>query len=219
MSPTDAKIQTERIEGMLLNFRIPETPGPHPVIFMFHGWTGDENSMWIFATKMPEDALLIAPRGLYRSSLGGFGWYQHEDKAWPHFEDFSPAVDAIDRLRTSPFFSSADFSSIRMVGFSQGAALAYTFAIRRIGALQAIAGLSGFFPDGAESVITERPLTGLPIFVAHGKRDQIVPIERARQAVDLLSQAGAAVSFCEHDVGHKLNAECYRGMQVFFQEN
>jgi phospholipase/carboxylesterase len=219
MSPTDAKIESARVEGMLVKYRIPESPGPHPAVFMLHGWTGDEDSMWIFAMKMPQDALLIAPRGLYRSSLGGYGWYLNEDKAWPRFEDFFSAVEALDGLRTSSSFPSVDFSSIRMVGFSQGAALAYTFAMRKKGVLQAIAGLSGFFPDGAEMVIAERPLKALPIFVAHGTRDQIVPIERARQAVALLGQAGAQVSFCEHDVGHKLNAACFRGMQVFFQEN
>jgi hypothetical protein len=40
--------------------REPEDTGPHPVMALIHGWTGDE-FMWIFANRLPKDQLLIAP--------------------------------------------------------------------------------------------------------------------------------------------------------------
>lgn len=85
--------------------------------------------------------------------------------------------------------------------------------------MHALAGLSGFMPDGTLNLIKDRPLEGTPVFVAHGKQDELVPLERARLSVDVLQNAGAVVSYCEHEAGHKLNAACFRSMQVFFEQN
>jgi hypothetical protein len=43
-------------------------------------------------------------------------------------------------------------------------------------------------------------------------------VERARQLTGLLEQAGARVIFCEADVGHKVSAECLRGLETFLKE-
>jgi predicted esterase len=63
------------------------------------------------------------------------------------------------------------------------------------------------------------PLKDVAVFIAHGTRDQLVPVERARLGVEVLQQAGAIVSYCEHEAGHKLNADCFRSLQLFFQQN
>jgi phospholipase/carboxylesterase len=126
-------------------------------------------------------------------------------------------VDALlDLIDLWPDVPAADFSRIRMAGFSQGAALAYTFALLHPGRLLSLAGLAGFLPDGASVHVQDRPLEGLPVYVSHGINDQLVPVARARQGVQLLKQAGARVTYCESDAGHKLSAGCFNGMEVFF---
>ena len=47
-----------------VRYRGPQGTGYHAVILLLHGWTGDENSMWIFASRLPDQAILISPRGL-----------------------------------------------------------------------------------------------------------------------------------------------------------
>ena len=79
-----------------------------------------------------------------------------------------------------------------------------------------MAGLAGFLPDRSEEVIGRRPLEGKSIFVAHGTKDEMVPIERAKSSVDILEKAGGLVTYCEADVGHKLGAECFRELKRFF---
>ncbi len=106
-----------------------------------------------------------------------------------------------------------------MLGFSQGAALVYSFALKQPDRLRALAGLSGFVPEGASSLAVGHPLKDMAVFIAHGTKDQLVPVERARQGVEVLQQAGAQVSYCEHEAGHKLNADCFRSLQIFFQQN
>jgi phospholipase/carboxylesterase len=54
------------------------------------------------------------------------------------------------------------------------------------------------------------------VFIAHGTTDNLVPVEMARESANLLKQAGANVTYCEEEVGHKLSAPCFRGLEAFF---
>ena len=58
----EASIETLQIGDWHLKVRRPLGEGPFPVIGMLHGWTGDEDLMWVFARRLPPNALLIAPR-------------------------------------------------------------------------------------------------------------------------------------------------------------
>jgi len=205
------------IGGMVFRARFPAGKGPHPVFLMLHGWTGDENSMWVFAGRLPAETIQLAPRGLFESPWGGYGWYPSLPQGWPRIDDFQPAIDQIEGLLKPEYFPSANLNSIRLVGFSQGAALAYSMAITYPERIKAVAGLSGFVPDGVEDIIDDLPLNDKQLFVSHGTRDQLVPVERARQSVELLKRAGAQVTYCERQAGHKLSADCFRSMQSFFQ--
>ena len=84
-------------------------------------------------------------------------------------------------------------------------------------AIKSIAGLSGFLPRNFESFTYDQPLAGKRIFIAHGNRDKFVEVEKARQSVHLLKKAGADVTYCEDDVGHKLSINCFRGLENFFK--
>jgi phospholipase/carboxylesterase len=214
-------LQTLEVGEWVIRYRAPDGKGPHPVIWLVHGWTGDEDSMWVFASRLPDDYLLLAPRGLYTTPMGGYGWHaMTEGKVWPWVDDFRPAVEKLMTLmETWPSTAPpADFSSFRLAGFSQGGALAYAFTLLHPNRVIALAGLASFLPDGASAYLQLGTLAGLPVYISHGISDNLVPIARARQAAQLLDQAGAQVTYCESDVGHKLSAECFKGMEVFFGE-
>lgn len=223
------QIKTENVikfEQWTLRYHLPEGEGPHPVLLMIHGWTGDENVMWIFASRLSPRYLILAPRGIYPADEGGYGWEPRHGPGWPALENFRPAVDALlqmlDMLKASsldgrPQFPDADFSKLSLMGFSQGAALAYTLALTHPERIQRLAGLAGFLPTDAERMVSPHPLQGKKIFVAHGSRDETVPVERARAAVKVLENAGAEVTYCEEDVGHKLAASCFHGLDRYFE--
>ena len=200
-------------------FRVqkPRNPGPYKVILLLHGWTGDEDAMWVFASRLPQNALLVAPRGLFATPLGGYGWHPHEIGSWPWVDDFRPVIEELFEILCSDPFPDSDCSSVSMVGFSQGAALAFAFGMLFPAKVNLIAGLSGFMPQGAEAIARNKPLKDKHVFLAHGSQDQIVAVDRARSAVKVLESAGAEVSYCEDDVGHKLSASCYQGLQNYFE--
>ncbi len=207
---------TISVGNWVMRVRQPDGAGPFPVILMIHGWTGDENSMWVFAPRLPKNALLIAPRGLFSSPDGGYSWYPKQGQSLPWFDDFTQAAVKLFDSVSAKNFPSGDFSSLHLVGFSQGAALAYSMTVQSPERMASLAGLSGFLPDGASAWLQPGRLQGLPTFIAHGIQDERVPVERARRAVAQLEQAGASVTYCEDDVGHKLSAKCFHGLEAFY---
>lgn len=208
-------LDTLEINGWTVGVRRPNTHGTHPVLLMLHGWTGDENSMSIFIPRLPKNALLLAPRGLYPTPLGGYGWHVYQQGYWPWVDDFRSALDGLFTLLSEDIFPEGDFSQIGLLGFSQGAACSFAFSLEHPWLISKVAGLSGFLPEGASALARNKPLLGKQVFMAHGTRDKLVPVDRVRQAVSILQQAGAEVTYCEDEVGHKLSAKCYRGLETF----
>lgn len=190
------------------------------VIFMVHGWTGDENSMWVFGSRMPKDALLIAPRAPYVSKhteLSGYSWVEERASGFSSLAMFDPAVEAFSSLlaELSARFPAADFGSFGMAGFSQGGAFSTAFAMRNPGRVDRLAMLASFLPEESEAALPA--LAGKPVFIAHGTQDETVPIERARSAREQLTAAGAQVRYCESEIGHKLAANCAAELAEFFK--
>jgi phospholipase/carboxylesterase len=211
------KIKAFDIDGWHFRKRVPAGAGHYPVLLLLHGWTGDEDVMWVFAGRLANLYLMIAPRGLYPTPQGGYGWHPSEVGDRPTYLDFKPAADKLLKLLTPANFPEADFNRLYIMGFSQGAALTYTLALLYPNRVTAFTGLSGYLPGEISSLIAGRPLEGKRAFIAHGTKDELVAVERARQAVKLLEQAGARVTFCEDNVGHRLSLNCFRAMEDFLK--
>ena len=204
--------------GLIHRVREPASPGPHRTVVMLHGRGGDENVMWIFASTLPRDWLLVAPRGLKQDPDGGYSWLPRKRDEWPSLSIFDEAVAAVVKLiRALPDLYNADPDHIYLMGFSQGAATAYATALRHPKLVQGIAGLVGFTPTECDAILDSVPLKGLPVFMAVGARDPMIPLERARESAQTLRQAGASLDYHEHDTGHRLNAEGMRALKRWWQ--
>ena len=202
--------------------RVRESTSPSPrLMLLIHGLTGDENSMWVFARNLPADFWMVAPRAPHPSQMkqGGYTWREPGSEAEdrPAFDELHASAEALIRLVDDYAVSvGVDVTTFDVMGFSQGAAMCsllaflYPQRVRRVGML------AGFVPAGLEELITQRPVEGKPFFVAHGTKDETVSIEHARASIDLLEQAGAQVTFCEDDVGHKVSVNCLRALKTFF---
>jgi len=101
-------------------------------------------------------------------------------------------------------------ASTRMVvgGFSQGGALAAWFAPRHPLPLGGVLALSTFMatnaPFEAEVHAANR---GLPAFVAHGRRDEVVAHSHGIALRDRLARAGLEVAWRDYDLGHSIDAQ------------
>jgi phospholipase/carboxylesterase len=127
-----------------------------------------------------------------------------------------PSVAALlDLLDTWPRSSGLDGSSVDVAGFSQGAAMAFALALLHPARVRKLAVLAGFAPEAAEQVLAPGQFNGKKFFVAHGTKDETIPIAQARRTVQLMEQAGAQVAYCESNVGHKLGVDCLKALGVY----
>jgi phospholipase/carboxylesterase len=189
------------------------------LLVLIHGWTGDENSMWVFTRGLStDDFWMMAPRAPHPAEPSGYSWRPHQPatSGRPSLEALRPAADGLIRL-VDEYSASVKVHALKfdLVGFSQGAAMVnlvamlYPHRIRKMGVL------AGFVPSGLEELISQKPLAGKNIFVAHGTQDEMVPVDRARASIELLEQAGAQVTYCEDEVGHRVSATCMRALENY----
>jgi len=217
-----AATNTELIEfnDWTLRVRTSQSVSPR-LLVLIHGWTGDENSMWIFTRGLSPDYWMMAPRAPHASEPSGFSWRppQPLTNGRPSLETLLPAAGALIRL-IDEYSASVKVDALQfdLMGFSQGAAMVnlmgmlYPHRIRKMGVL------AGFVPAGLEELGAKKPLAGKNIFVAHGTQDQMVPIDRARASIEVLEQAGAQVTYCEDEVGHKLSVNCLRALEAYLKD-
>lgn len=200
----------DKESGLTYQIRVPEGK-PSVSVIMLHGLGGNELSMWALDSALPGDALIVSPRGLYPLEVESNSWVIPSLTGWPTVNDFEPAVRALEQMvRKLGTDSSFDRENLVLMGFSQGAALAFS-AVSKLAPIAMIAA-AGFVPKGK---IVD--LKGLPIFWGHGSFDEWIPISRARQEAELLLGLGAEVDFCETDVGHKLGLECLQGLRKWLR--
>ncbi len=199
------------------------TQEPARLLLLLHGWTGDENSMWIFARNFPADMWIAAPRGPHAVREGGYSWRapaSPRDQDWglPTLSDLKPAAESLIRLVDDVSASvGVDATQFDVAGFSQGGALTNVLALLYPQRIRKAAVLAGFMPGGVHALLERHVLAGKHFFVAHGSKDGLVPLERARAAIELLEQGGAQVTFCEAEVGHKVSVDCLRGLEAYFK--
>jgi phospholipase/carboxylesterase len=197
----------------------PATESFARLLVLVHGWTGDENSMWVFVRNFPGSYWIVAPRAPYTTASGGYSWRLQRTAGhdYPTLEDLRPGAEAllqlVDAYAPANHLDAAQFDAM---GFSQGAALVTGVALLHPERVRRVAALAGFVPHGAGPLAASRPLAGKPFFVAHGTRDEMVSSEMARRSVQVLEEVGANVTYCEDNVGHKLSANCLRALQAFF---
>ena len=91
------------------------------------------------------------------------------------------------------------------MGFSQGCAMALLTGLRHGQRLAGVAGLSGYLPL-AGTLAAERSAANadVPVFMAHGRHDNIVDIARGRQAHDTLAALGYPVRWHDYAMPHSV---------------
>ena len=97
---------------------------------------------------------------------------------------------------------------IVLAGFSQGCAVALGAGLRYPRRLAGLAGLSGYLPL-AETTAAERHAANqaVPIFLAHGTRDAVVPHARGAGSRDALAALGYRPAWHEYPMEHSVSRE------------
>lgn len=97
---------------------------------------------------------------------------------------------------------------IILAGFSQGCAMALQVGLRYPEKLAGLLCLSGYVPL-REMLPIERHSANqdTPIYLAHGRADPVIPIQRAEQSRDLLLESGYQLEWHEYMMQHSVCEE------------
>jgi len=97
---------------------------------------------------------------------------------------------------------------IVLAGFSQGCAMTLLAGLRYPARLAGLAGMSGYLPLAA-STSAERHAANrdVPVFLAHGRDDDVVLPARGRAGRDALLALGHTVQWQEYPMGHSVCIE------------
>lgn len=96
-------------------------------------------------------------------------------------------------------------SRIVLMGFSQGCAMTLLTGLRHPQRLAGLVGLSGYLPLAARTASERsRANADVPIFLAHGRHDGIIPLARAEASRDALRALGHDIEWHTYPMEHSV---------------
>jgi len=106
-----------------------------------------------------------------------------------------------------------------LAGFSQGGAIALQTGLRHAERIAGIMALSTYVPI-AEHLPAEASAANrkLPIFMAHGSFDPVIPLARAQESRKLLQSLGHALEWREYSMPHSVCPEELADIGAWLQE-
>jgi len=106
---------------------------------------------------------------------------------------------------------------ILLAGFSQGGAIVLQTGLRYEKKLGGIIALSTYLPlksSFAQEVTTNR---NIPIFMAHGSFDNVIPLHAGATSKKMLEDAGCAVEWHEYEMAHSVCADEIRDISLWLE--
>ena len=180
---------------------------PPPGLLLLHGRGADELDLLGLAAALDPRLMLISARAPHRWHVG-YHWYDLLDIGVPE-----PASYAVGRARLEAFVGEIvaarglDPRRLYLLGFSQGAMMAGGLALTMPERIAGAVLLSGYLPLRQELPVREAALRGLPVFVGHGRYDDVIPVRYGHEARDYLTRVGADLTYREYPLPHTIGEE------------
>lgn len=126
----------------------------------------------------------------------------------------------IDQLIAEQIERGIAPENIFLVGFSQGAVMCIETALRYPHRLGGVVSLSGYVLRPEHLREEKHPANArIPIFLAHGLRDTILPISIGRENNLALRDLGYDVEYHEYDTAHRVSSEETRDIRAFLHRH
>ena len=193
---------------------------PRATVVLMHGLGADGNDFVPIVQEMNLSAVgpvrFVFPNApvIPVTINGGYrmpAWYdilvadlvRREDEA-----GLRQSQTAIDALLAREKARGIPANRIVVAGFSQGCAMALMTGLRHAEPLAGIVGLSGYLPL-ADTTAAERHMANAttPIFLAHGRQDDVVQIGRATASREALQALGYPIQWHDYPMAHSVCME------------
>ena len=197
---------------------LPTSPrGKYSTIIAIHGRGTDENDLvpLVLSLELP-DILLVTPRAPFEFPYGGFVWYDVSQEGVPESQTFRRSLDLLCKfIEEVKNGYPVNLDRLVILGFSQGAVLAYGAGLLNPTSFRGIAALSGYIPQRSGLKLELTTVSSFPVFVSHGTDDQIIPVRLARESAELLKRSGAEVTYREYPLGHGVSEDTIHDLKAW----
>ncbi len=211
-APADVQFPSPHLEATL---KFPpgwDSTRSYPLLVALHGYGGDAYRLSLVLADVPRAGFLVAvPQGEYELQGGGWSWFDlsRDRSTWAlhDAQTVETVVQLIEPLRTR-YHAGPVF----VLGFSQGAALAYLVGLSHPGLVTGVAAVAGGLPpiDAEGAMLHAADLAaakGVRLFVARGIEDPMVHRRTYVEQAAFLRTQGFAVTTFEFAGGHDLPPE------------
>ncbi|MFJ9317115.1 alpha/beta hydrolase [Pimelobacter simplex] len=176
-----------------------------PVVVLLHGRGADESSIIALADHLPPGPSYVAVRAPIAEG-GGYAWFANRGIGRPVAASLAETM-AWFRSWLDAEVPATSGRPVVLVGFSGGAAFAGGLLLAEPGRFAGAAILHGTLPFDAGVPVTPGRLAGVPVFVAQGEADTVIP----RELLDatwtyLAADAGAVTTPWRDAGGHGVSA-------------
>ncbi|WP_292891429.1 phospholipase [Nonlabens sp.] len=200
-----------------------------PLLLLLHGYGSNEEDLFSFAPEISEDIFIVSVRAPYDMPPQGAAWYAiNFDASGGKFSDDNQARESM--LKITNFIEelkatySIDPNNLNVLGFSQGAILAYGLSLSHPGLFRNLVAMSGYINEdliagraGLEARFRESEIQ-TNYFISHGTMDQVIPFTWAKQAPLLLEEIHADYVFKEYPIGHGVSRDNFYDMKQWLEK-
>lgn len=188
---------------------------PEASVIWLHGLGADGND---FAPLARQFELPLATRFVFPHAPmqpvtinGGYvmrAWYDIVEQNLARREDeagVQKSQRAVDRLIVREIERGIPANRIVLAGFSQGGAIALHTGLRCSQRLAGVLALSAYLPLAQTAAPEFNPVNrALPIFMAHGNYDQVIPLMLAQVSRALLERHGYKIEWRDYAMAHSV---------------
>ena len=177
-------------------------------IILLHGVGSNEQDLFSLAKQLPDDFLVISPRGQFTLGAGSYAWYQVD------FSTGKPVFNAQQELSSRDVIKrfiwqvkhKYNLDEVYLGGFSQGAIMSYSIGLTNPTEVKGIISLSGRLLEEVRPEITKsNEVQQLKVFIAHGIQDNTLQVQYARDAKSYLENLQVQLSYHEYTIGHQIS--------------
>jgi phospholipase/carboxylesterase len=178
-----------------------------PLVVLLHGRGSNEQEILSLAPHLPEGLAYAAVRAPIAEG-GGFAWFANRGTGRPVAESLASTMAWFTRWLDGV---SPAGRPVFLVGFSGGAAFAGGLVLADPARYAGAAILHGTLPFDAGVPVEAGRLANLPMFVAQGEADQVIPRELLDRTWSyLLEESGAPTVARRDPSGHGITATTLR---------
>lgn len=178
-------------------------PGDDPAYtaLLLHGTGADEHDLVPIGRTVAPGKPLVSPLGKVREGRMPRWFARHEEGVFDEEDLRRRAKELAAFLDEAAAAYDLDPDRFVAVGFSNGANIAASLLLLHPDALAGAVLLRPMVPIRPDA---SPNLAGVPVYMASGRADRMVPADSARKLAEMLKAAGADVTHRFVDAGHGL---------------